>query len=154
MRRKEREVTDKKAIEEIILKAEICRLGLSLNDKPYIVPLNFGYKDNALHFHCAKRGFKTDIIKENNNVCFEIETDTELIKGEHACVDWKMKYKSVIGFGKAYMIDDAEEKISSLNIIMEHYTGKSQAVFTEKNVRSVSIIKVVIESMSGKVSEG
>jgi len=154
MRRKEREVTDVKTIEGIINNALICRLGLSLNEKPYIVPLNFGYKNNELYFHCAKRGLKTDIIEKNNNVCFEIETDTELIKGEHACIDWKMKYKSVIGFGKAFLIEDNEEKTRSLNIIMEHYTGKPQSVFTEKNVRSVSIIKVVIESMTGKVNEG
>jgi hypothetical protein len=96
---------------------------------------------------------KTDIIEKNNNVCFEIETDTELIKGEHACTDWKMRYKTVIGFGKAYLIDDTDEKIRSLNIIMEQYTGKPESVFTEKNVRSVRVIKVVIESMSGKVNE-
>src|ERR1035437_1270829 len=154
MRRKEREITDVTIIEDIIGKAIICRLGLSLHDKPYIVPLNFGYKNNELHFHCAKRGLKTDILEKNNNVCFEIETDTELIKGEHACIDWTMKYKSVIGFGKAFLIEDNAEKIKSLNIIMEHYTGKPQTVFTEKNVRSVSVIKVVIESMTGKINEG
>ncbi len=153
MRRKEREVTDIKKIEEIIGKAMICRLGLSLDDQPYIVPLNFGYKNRELHFHCAKRGMKTDIIEKNNHVCFEIETDTELIKGEHACTGWKMKYKTVIGFGKAFLVDDDSEKIKSLNMIMEHYSGKPESVFTEKNVRSVRVIKVVIESMSGKVND-
>ena len=153
MRRKEREITDVKIIEDIIRKATICRLGLSLNEKPYIVPLNFGYTNNELHFHCAKRGMKTDIIEKNNNVCFEIETDVELVMGEHACIDWKMKYKSVIGFGKAFLIDNDAEKIKSLNIIMEHYTGKPQTVFTEKNVRSIRIIKVIIESMSGKMND-
>ena len=154
MRRKEREVTDKKAIEDIIRKATICRLGLSLNNKPYIVPMNFGYKNNELYFHCAKRGMKTDIILENNQVCFEIETDTELVKGEHACIDWKMHYQSVIGFGKACMLETADEKTKGLNIIMEHYTGKTETAFTVKNIRSVSIIKVEIESMTGKRSLG
>lgn len=153
MRRKEREVTDIKIIEGILQKAIICRLGISLNDKPYIVPLNFGYKHNELHFHCAKRGLKTDMLAKNNQVCFEVETDTELIVGEHACIGWTMKYKSVIGFGKAFLIDDMAEKIKSLSIIMEHYTGKPTTEFTEKNVRSVNVIKVVIESMSGKIND-
>ena len=150
MRRKEREIKNKKEIEGIIKKALICRLGLSSNDHPYIVPLNFGYKNNILYFHCAKAGKKTDIIKKNNNVCFEIEVDAELIKGEHACIDWKMHYSCVIGFGKAFIIEDIEEKKKSLDIIMEHYTGKSKFDYTEKNIRGVGIIKVVIESMTGK----
>jgi nitroimidazol reductase NimA-like FMN-containing flavoprotein (pyridoxamine 5'-phosphate oxidase superfamily) len=150
MRRKEKEIKNKEEMEDIIKKAIICRLGLSSNDQPYIVPLNFGYENNELHFHCAKAGKKMDMIQKNNNVCFEIETDTELIKGEHACVGWTMYYSSVIGFGKASVIDDIDEKKRSLDIIMKHYTGKSEFDYTEKNLRGVGIIKVVIENMTGK----
>src|ERR1035437_62511 len=153
MRRKEKEIKNKEEMEDIIKKAIICRLGLSNNDQPYIVPLNFGYENNELHFHCAKAGKKIDMIKKNKNVCFEIETDTELIKGEHACIDWKMHYKSVIGFGKASIVDVDEEKRRSLDIIMKQYTGNSGFAYTEKNIRSVDIIKVVIDSMSGKKNE-
>ena len=152
MRRKEKEIKDKKEIEAIIKTAIICRLGLSSDDLPYIIPLNFGYKNKELHFHCAKAGKKIDIIKKNNNVCFEIEVDTELIKGEHACIGWKMHYSSVIGFGKASIIDDPEEKKKSLDIIMNHYTGNSKFDYTEKNIKSVGIIKVVIESITGKTN--
>ena len=150
MRRKEKEIKNKKEIEGIIKKAIVCRLGLSFNDQPYIVPLNFGYEKNELHFHSAKAGKKMELIKKNKNVCFEIEADAELIKGEHACIDWKMYYSSVIGYGKAFIVEDMEEKKKSLDIIMKHYTGKSKFDYTEKNIRGVGIIKVVIESMTGK----
>lgn len=153
MRRKEREIKNKKEIEGIIEKAIVCRLGLSVNDLPYIVPLNFGYEKNELHFHCAKAGKKLDMIRKNNKVCFEIETDTELIKGEHACVGWTMHYTSVIGFGKAFIVEELDEKKRSLEIIMKLYTGKSDFEYTEKNLRGVGIIKVVIDTMSGKKNE-
>lgn len=152
MRRKEKEIKSISEIEDIINKALICRLGLSLNNQPYVIPLNFGYKSNELHFHCAIAGKKIDFIRENNNVCFEIDSDTELVVGQHACVGWTMKYKSVIGFGKAYIIEDFDEKIKSMDIIMEHYSGTSGFEYTEKNIRGVGIIKVVIESVSGKKS--
>ena len=48
MRRKDKEILDKKEIESIIKKAGVCRLGLSDNNIPYIVPLNFGYRDSFL----------------------------------------------------------------------------------------------------------
>lgn len=153
MRRKEREINNKEEMEGIIKNAIICRLGLSYNDHPYIVPLNFGYEDNEFHFHCAKGGKKMEMIQKNNKVCFEIETDTKLIKGEHACVGWTMHYSSVIGFGKAFIIDELDEKKRSLDIIMKQYTGKKGYEYTEKNLRGVGIIKVVIESMTAKKNE-
>lgn len=153
MRRKEREIKSKKEIEGIIKKAIVCRLGLSVNDQPYIVPLNFGYEKNELHFHCSKAGKKLDMIRKNNHVCFEIESDMELIKSEHACVGWTMHYASVIGFGKAFIVDELEEKKRSLEIIMKQYTGKKGYEYTEKNLRGVGIIKVLIESMTGKKNE-
>ena len=78
MRRKEKEIKDRKEIISILQKAKICRIGLSENNKPYIVPMNFGYKEGCLYFHCANEGRKIGIIKKNNNVCFEIDTDHKI----------------------------------------------------------------------------
>lgn len=33
-----------------------------------------------------------------------------------------MLYKSVIGYGKAYFLEDAAEKTVRLNILTQHYT--------------------------------
>jgi len=49
MRRKEKEITDLKSIEEIITRSKVCCLGLSLNDIPYVVPLSFGYKNKTIY---------------------------------------------------------------------------------------------------------
>jgi len=73
MKRSEREIKDRKEIEAIIERADVCRLGLSDDNMPYIIPMNFGYKDNRLYFHCAKKGKKIDIIKRNNSTCFEMD---------------------------------------------------------------------------------
>ena len=150
MRRKDKEVNDITTIESIIHRASVCRLGLCENKHPYIVPLCFGYKDNALYFHSAPEGRKLDILRKNNNVCFELDIDNDLVKAEKAC-DWGMKYKSVIGFGKAELIDDAEAKRKALDIIMDNYSDRSFEYPTEA-VKSTVIIKVEIESMTGKKS--
>jgi nitroimidazol reductase NimA-like FMN-containing flavoprotein (pyridoxamine 5'-phosphate oxidase superfamily) len=48
MRRKEREIKDVAAIEDILKRAFVCRLGLCEDNQPYVVPLCHGYKDNSL----------------------------------------------------------------------------------------------------------
>lgn len=151
MRKREKEIKEKHAIESIMKRAAICRIGLSGNDVPYVVPLNFGYRDNCLYFHSAKEGKKIDMMQKNNTVCFEIDVDTELMQAEDPC-KWSMKYSSVIGFGRAFLLEEPEEKRQALNIIMEHYSGRSSREYPEKALGSIAIIKVQIESMTGKRS--
>ena len=100
MRRKDKEIQARDEIVEIIEKATICRLGLCRDNIPYVVPLNYGYRDDCLYLHCAKEGKKMDMIRANPHVCFEIDTDLEVIRAEQPC-DWGMKFASVIGFGTA-----------------------------------------------------
>jgi hypothetical protein len=151
MRKKDREIKDKKLMESILERATVCRVGLSENNVPYIVPVNFGYRDNCLYFHSAKEGKKIDMIRGNNNVCFEIDIDSEVVKGENAC-GWTMKYYSIIGFGRAFFVEGFEEKRKALDIVMEHYAGKSSFEYSEESVNNAAIIKVEIESMTGKKS--
>lgn len=151
MRRKDKEIKDKKEIELIINKANVCRIALSDNNIPYIVPVNFGYKDNSLYIHSATEGKKIEIIKKNNNVCFEIDIVHEILQGKLAC-HTTMKYYSVIGYGKAYLIDDSEEKIKALNIIIEHYLPEIPHEYSEKFLKKLLIIKVKIDYMTGKKS--
>ncbi|MFC2118617.1 pyridoxamine 5'-phosphate oxidase family protein [Bacteroidota bacterium] len=150
MRKKENEITDRSEIDKIIKNSDICRMGLSDENKPYIVPMNFGYKNNCLYFHCAKEGKKIDIIRKNPYVCFEFDLVPEIIKAEKAC-NWGIKYKSVIGFGKAFLVKDLEEKENALRIIMSQYTEK-KSEFSGESVEKTGIIIVEIESITGKQS--
>lgn len=150
MRKKDKEIKDIAAIEEILTRAVVCRLGLCETNQPYVVPLCFGYKDNTLYFHCANQGKKLDILRTNNNVCFEVDIDSRVIKADQPC-DWGMKYKSVIGFGKAMFIEDVESKRKALNVIMQQYSEKSFE-YPEEAIRNTVVIKVEIKSMTGKQS--
>jgi len=150
MRRKDKEITDIKSIEEIINKATVCRLALTLDDTPYIVPVCFGYSAETIYFHSAKEGKKVDIIKKNNRVCFECDIDHELVESEKAC-NWGMKFKSVIGFGKASFVENIEEKQEALGIIMQNYTDKT-FLFPEETLNSTLVVKIDIEQIAGKTS--
>ena len=151
MRRKDKEVKNKDIIKSALNRAIVCRLGLTENDMPYIVPMNFGYKDNCLYFHSAPIGKKIEIIKKNNQVCFEIDIDHEVVITESAC-NATMKYLSIIGFGIAELIDDFEQKQKALQIIMDHYSPKKIHEFSKKMTERIVIIKVKIEEMTGKIS--
>lgn len=150
MRRSEREIKSLKEIEEIIQKAAVCHLGLADRSEPYIVPVNFGYKDKSIYFHSAREGRKIDLIKKNNNVCFEMETDFEIVGAEITC-NWGAKYRSVMGTGKAQILEADDAKLNGLKIITGHY-GEGKFSVPKGNLDRVAVIKIDIEEMTGKKS--
>ncbi|MFX1520190.1 MAG: pyridoxamine 5'-phosphate oxidase family protein, partial [Promethearchaeota archaeon] len=134
--------------------AVVCRIAFSENNKPYMVPVNFGYTDNCLYFHSAPEGKKLDILRNNNNVCFEIDTDFEIVKSKTPC-NWSAKYRSVIGFGKAFFVDEFEEKRNALNLIVQKYSDTSHEYkyeFSEGVVDTVTVIRIDVEHVTGKKS--
>lgn len=150
MRRSDKQINDLKTIQRIIGEAEVCRIALSDGEKPYIVPMNFGYKDNSLYLHSASEGDKIDILMANKNICFQMDIETELVKSESPC-NWGMKYLSVIGSGKAQLIDDLKGKREALDIIMSKYSEKSFE-YSPEALDQVLVIKVEIEEITGKKS--
>ena len=157
MRRKDKEITDVDEKLNIIKKCKVCRLGLSENNVPYIIPLNYGYnfENNTLtlFFHSAMEGKKLEIIKNNNNACFEINCETKLIEAEKAC-NYGYAFKSIIGFGKIIVLENETEKINGLNLIMKHQTEKETVYnFTHDDVKNVCVYKMIVETFTGKQKE-
>ena len=79
MRRKEKEITNRNEIDQIIHNSLICHLSCSLNDQPYVVPLSFGYDGNAVFFHTAKEGKKNDILSANPRVCLGFDRKLKFV---------------------------------------------------------------------------
>lgn len=150
MRKKEKEIKKRSEIEAIMEKALVCRIGFTDGSMPYVVPVNFGYRADTVYFHCALQGRKMDILRKNPNICFECDVDTEMVESDNAC-NWSMKYRSVIGFGTASIIDDLEGKRRALNIIMEKYAGRSSR-FPENIINRTAVVKIEITTLTGKES--
>jgi len=145
------EIVEREEIESIISKARVCRLGLSDGNQPYVIPLSFGYQENALFFHTGKKGKKMEILQKNTRICFEMEVDLEMVPAENPC-KWNMRYRSVVGFGRALILEDSAEKRKALDIIVKHYGGVPM-VYDEKRVNGLAVIKVEIDGMTGKQSK-
>jgi nitroimidazol reductase NimA-like FMN-containing flavoprotein (pyridoxamine 5'-phosphate oxidase superfamily) len=151
MRRADKEIKDYQEIAAIMKKAIVCRISLVDGDCPYIVPVNFAVHEKHLYFHSAMDGRKIEILRRNNKVCFEIDINTDIVKGDEPC-SWGMKYLSVIGFGQAFFLEKADEKKKAFNVLMEKYAGVGSFSYPEAALKKVLVIDVKIEKISGKKS--
>ena len=155
MRRKDREVTELNDILKIVDKAQILHLGLFDDVYPYIVPLHYGYdydeKSGAIIFymHGAQAGHKLDLIKQSPNVCVELECDIELVSGGEIPCKYGSTYASVIGCGKAEIVEDSQEKIQGLKLLMVNQTGHDFNI-DEIMASSVVVMKVTVNNFTAK----
>lgn len=151
MRRVDKEITDIHVMEEILNKADVIRIAMVDGDEPYIVAMNHVYLDGCIYMHSAKEGRKIDVLKRNSRVAFEVDTDVEIVLREEAC-SCTTKYRSVVGIGNSVLIDDAKVKKTVLDEIMKKHTTRVAFEYPEKVFERTLIIKIDIDSMTGKKS--
>ena len=151
MRKSKQEIRDPKILEKILSGALICRVAMMDGALPYILPFNYGYQDGSLYIHSAPEGKKIDLLKQNKQVCFEMEDAVEIIKGEQAC-DWTTRYRSLVGYGTVEILSDDESKQNGLEVIMAQHGAPDLVDFNPKNMNRMVILKLTITSLSGKQS--
>jgi nitroimidazol reductase NimA-like FMN-containing flavoprotein (pyridoxamine 5'-phosphate oxidase superfamily) len=142
--------TDRETIDAIIGRASVCRIGLCDEGLPYIVPVCFGYAGDTLYLHSALRGRKLDILGRNSAACFEFDVDVETVPAKSAC-GWSMRYRSVVGFGDASLVEDLEEKRKALDIIVAQYGGQP-GEYSASMLEKTAVVKITIQRMTAKTT--
>ena len=150
--KRERQVTDPEQILHILDTGKVVHLGLSVNDEPYVVPMNYGYtmEDGklTLYLHSAVRGKKLDMIRANSKVFFEIDCDRMPFEGRVPC-QYGMVYSSIMGRGTATLVEDAEGKKQAMTILMKTQTGKDFS-FNDRLVSIVTVIRIDVSEYTAK----
>jgi uncharacterized protein len=144
-------IEDYAQIEKIIKSCRTCYLGVCGSDmKPYVIPMNFGMKDDVLYLHSGQFGRKWEAIRQNPNVCVTFCLGDEIAwQDEHIACSYRVKSESVIAEGKIEFIDDYEEKIEALNILMGQYSQR-EFKYNAPAVKNVGVMKMKIESLGAK----
>jgi len=150
--KRELQVTDPQQIRHILDTGKVLHLGLAVDNEPYVVPMNYGYalEDEKLtvYLHSAVQGKKLDMIRANPNVFFEIDCDLMPFEGRVPC-QYGLVYSSVMGRGKATIVEDVEEKKRAMSILMKTQTGKD-FTFEDRLVTIVTVIRIDVSEYTAK----
>jgi uncharacterized protein len=153
MRRKDKEITEKGVIEEVLKENGVGRLATSVGDQPYVVPINYVYYDGKVYFHSHKDGTKMGNIAKNPRVCFEVDSG-EIVKGEKPC-DFTWKYMSVIVKGRASVISDPAKRLNVLKRLSDKYSPGKGKLLTQEDMDKnpqLTIVEIAVDEMKGKKS--
>lgn len=156
----ERTIEDRSEMEEILLAANVGRLGICWNGQPLIIPVNFAYENGAIYFHGSDPGLRTESLRKNPNVCFEVDETLGTVPAPVPC-EYDTAYRSVVAFGTAQVLSSPAEKMLPLRLIVSKYAGQEEARsltlsmiedYRSSRGRKTAVVKIQIDRMTGKRS--
>lgn len=144
-------IEDRNVINAILKKCRTCYVGMSDNDVPYVLPMNFGIEGDRVILHSAQEGRMWETIKKNPKVCLNWTLGEELAwQDQQVGCSYRVKSSSVIIEGTVEIIDDNVEKERLFNIFMTQYSDLPFK-FNAPAIRNVGVFVVPITRLTAKV---
>jgi nitroimidazol reductase NimA-like FMN-containing flavoprotein (pyridoxamine 5'-phosphate oxidase superfamily) len=166
MRRHDKEVTDRAALEEVLVQAEWGTLGLVTPEgRPLMVPLNFVYDEGHLYFHSSPAGEKMATLKAGGEASFLVVDSYALIPScaldpAQACAASQF-YKSVLAYGRVTVVEDLDRKVEVLERLMKRLQpeGGYQPIAAaspmyQAGVKGIAVLAMTVDRLSGKFGLG
>jgi uncharacterized protein len=158
MRRSRCEVKDPQEIIKILDSAKIGRLATVDNlGYPYIIPVNFVFRDGLVYFHSSLKGEKMENLARDSRVCFEVDIplaylEVDFNPEKNPCRAHQL-YHSVIIRGKARILPEGQQKIDILNaLVAKHEANRSFAAITSESsgYQACQVIEINPERVTAK----
>jgi hypothetical protein len=156
-RKADRARYDFSTVAAILDEALLCHVGFAIDGRPWVVPTTFARVDDQLYLHGAAGNFALRTLSAGGvEACVTVTLLDGLVLARSA-FHHSMNYRSVMLFGSATAVTDADEKLAALLAIVEHMEpGRSAASRppTDAELRSTSVVRFPIDEGSAKVRTG
>ncbi len=149
IRKKKNEISMEET-KHLLLTARRGVLALNGEDGyPYAIPVNYRYceEENMICFHGAHAGYKADILKRDEKVCFTVYGN-ETVRDEA----WAPYVQSAVVFGRCRIVDDREKAMELLRKFAKKYYPDAALIEEEIAIagKAVQMYAIEIEYISGK----
>ncbi len=146
---------DEETVHAILDAQSLCTVAYVLNGAPFATPTLQWREGNHIYWHgsAASRMLETC---ENAEVCVSVTILDGYVLARSA-FNHSCNYRSVMAFGTAYKIVDAEQKAAKLNTFVDSILpGRRQHLraMTAKEVKATLILGLELKEVSAKVRNG
>lgn len=146
---------DQETIFRILDAGFICHVGFCLDDQPFVIPTSYGRKGNRIYLHGATTSRMLKALEKGIPVCLTVTHLDGLVLARSA-YHHSMNYRSVVIFGNAFKVGDAEKE-TALRIISENIITKRWDEVRKPNakeLKATTVLYVEIEEASAKIRTG
>lgn len=147
---------DLATIYQILDAGFLAHVGFSVNGQPFVIPTLYGRDGGVLYLHGSAASRMLGELQKGAPACVTVTLVDGLVLARSA-FHHSMNYRSVVAFGTAQKIEDANAKAAALRVVSQHLiAGRWDDVRrpTEKELKATSVLKFTIEEASAKVRQG
>ena len=141
--------TSRTEMEQILHEETIGYLGLSVDGQPYVVPLNYCYLDGRILFHCALTGMKLDYLQANPRICFSVGRQSGEVRRHAEGDPCHIDSESVICYGRARIVQDLQERKSSLDAFNRCFRLDADEISLEATAKCCAV-EIKVTEMTGR----
>jgi hypothetical protein len=123
---------------EILSQQRRGRLGCSLNNEPYVVPVNYLLEDDCIYIH-SLAGHKINLLRANPRACLQVDDIVD-----------DYNWRSVIATGWYEEVSNAEERERKLAALFRHLPHLTPVESKMKSGAEQAILfRIRIERITG-----
>jgi uncharacterized protein len=117
-RLRERGLTDRAALDEVLNAALICHLGVVIDGTPVVLPTGFGRIGETLYLHGSSAN-RSLMAAAGTEVCVTVTLLDGLVCARSVFHN-SMNYRSAVIYGSARLVTDPQERMDAVAAITEH----------------------------------
>ncbi|BAY37796.1 hypothetical protein NIES2111_21370 [Nostoc sp. NIES-2111] len=143
-------------IYQILDEGLVCHIGFVVDGQPFVIPTAYGRVDDTLYIHGSPASRMLRTLQQGLDVCVTVTLIDGLVLARSA-FHHSMNYRSVVVFGKATLVEDAEQKLAALKAFTEHVIlGRWEQVRSpnRNELAGTIVLSLPLTEASAKVRTG
>jgi nitroimidazol reductase NimA-like FMN-containing flavoprotein (pyridoxamine 5'-phosphate oxidase superfamily) len=147
---------ERKIIYQILDEAFICHVGFISDGQPVVIPTAYGRAEDVLYIHGSVASRMLRALADGIPVCVTVTLVDGLVLARSA-FHHSMNYRSVVVFGKAYVVRGAMEKAKALRLFSEHVLPGRWAEVRQPNdgeLKKTMVLRMPLMEASAKIRSG
>jgi nitroimidazol reductase NimA-like FMN-containing flavoprotein (pyridoxamine 5'-phosphate oxidase superfamily) len=152
----ERGVYDRDVIDAILDEALICHVGYMDDGHPSVIPTIHARVGDTLYIHGSNASRTLRAARSTTEVCIEVTLIDGLVLARSA-FHHSMNYRSVVVYGTARPVTDAQEKFAAQKALVDHVVhGRSDdaRMPNDRELNQTTILAIGLDEASAKVRTG
>lgn len=144
-RRPKQVIDDAAVLCKMLDEAPVGFLGMSRDGESYVLPVAFARQGDTIFLHSAREGKKVAFLRANTRVCLTAAPRAEYVPGKAT-----FRYQSVIAYGEAEFVEDADAKRQAYAALNAKYEPEKTEPVGDTCLARSAIIAIRVRKMTGK----
>ncbi len=147
---------DREQIRAILAEGFFCHIGFQIDGQPFVIPTLYAPLGDRLYLHGSPASRMLRTLREGIEMCVSVTLVDGLVIARSA-FHHSVNYRSVVVFGRAREVTDAEEKIAALRAIVEQVVPGRWNDARRPNLKEfhgTTVLSLPLDEASAKVRTG